>query len=72
MKVAFLTSIRQLYRCVWQLLLLSNSYGCADSRSQSERNYYYQDLRKLTFKAPSVAAPFGALRNANGIRPSYM
>ncbi|MDY7004434.1 MAG: hypothetical protein SWX82_10875 [Cyanobacteriota bacterium] len=33
MKVAFLTCIRQLYRFLWQLLLLDNSYCCADSRS---------------------------------------
>ncbi|MDY7005617.1 MAG: hypothetical protein SWX82_17220 [Cyanobacteriota bacterium] len=32
MKVAFLTSIRQLYRPLSQLLLLDNSYCCAQER----------------------------------------
>ncbi|MDY7006933.1 MAG: hypothetical protein SWX82_24160 [Cyanobacteriota bacterium] len=41
MKVAFLTSIRQLYRPLWQLLLLDNSYCSADERSPWEGNYYY-------------------------------
>ncbi|MDY7003894.1 MAG: hypothetical protein SWX82_08030 [Cyanobacteriota bacterium] len=33
MKVAFLTSIRQLYRSIWQFLLLDNSYCSALERS---------------------------------------
>ncbi|MDY7006339.1 MAG: hypothetical protein SWX82_21070 [Cyanobacteriota bacterium] len=47
MKVAFLTSIRQLYPPLSQLLLLDNSYCSADSRHSAALRQLYRPTKAI-------------------------